>query len=236
VIEAGDFAEDGVAFPGAEIVLEFHEPADGTGGPFPTGNVVDTLHIDGHGSIEATLIVAGNPTVFVRAQDLGLAATEASVQMAQRAEQLALLERIRAAGAVKMGLVKDSQEATRNRPATPKIAWVGPPQDYVASSGKAIRQSDIDCVARILSMGKPHHAFTGTGAIALAVAAACNGTLVHAASAKRSPVATRFGHAAGVMTVGADIRTTGTGITVGVVRVTRTARRLMQGKVFVPAS
>jgi probable AcnD-accessory protein PrpF len=236
VIEAGVFAEDGVAFAGAEILLEFHDPADAAGGPFPTGQFVDTLQIEGYGAVQATLIVAGNPTVFVRAQDVGLTGTELPAQMAQQVEKLALLEHIRAAGAVAMRLAKDAQDATRNRPATPKIAWVAPPLAYVATSGKQVEAGEVDCVARILSMGKPHHAFTGTGAIALAVAAACPGTLVHTASARRAQGATRFGHAAGAMTVGADIRITSAGIAVETVRVTRTARRLMQGTVFVPAS
>jgi 2-methylaconitate isomerase len=236
VVEDGGFSEDGVAFPGAQILLEFHDPADATGGPFPTGKPVDTLDILGHGALQATLIVAGNPTVFVRAHDIGLTGTELPAQMAQNTEGLALLERIRAAGAVAMGLAKDAQDAMLNRPATPKVAWLAPPQDYVATSGKLVDASGIDCTARILSMGKPHHAFTGTGAIALAVAAACPGTIAHTLSAGRTPGSTCFGHAAGAMTVGADVRNTPGGVVVACVRVTRTARRLMQGKVFVPAS
>ncbi len=79
VQETGDFELDGVTFPAAEIVLEFLDPAedDGDGGSmFPTGNRVDDLDVPGIGSLKATMINAGIPTIFVNAADLGLNGTE----------------------------------------------------------------------------------------------------------------------------------------------------------------
>ncbi|WP_274611569.1 PrpF domain-containing protein [Rhodoplanes elegans] len=136
-----------------------------------------------------------------------------------------------------MGLATTAAEATANRPATPKVALVGPPADYVASDGRAVAARDVDLVARMISMGKLHHALTGTGAVALAVAAALPGTLVAdilggVASADRM---VRLGHASGVLPVGAAASTRDGIVTVDKAVLSRTARRLMEGYVFVPA-
>ena len=82
VVEEGDFELDGVTFPAAEIRIEFLDPGglgeDGgeAGRMLPTGRVLDVLDVPGVGRIEATLISAGNPTVIVEAQALGIAGTE----------------------------------------------------------------------------------------------------------------------------------------------------------------
>ena len=78
VQETGDFELDGVTFPAAEIVLEFIDPSeegDGGGSMFPTGNLVDDLEVPGVGTLKATMITAGIPTVFVNAEDIGYTGT-----------------------------------------------------------------------------------------------------------------------------------------------------------------
>ena len=148
---------------------------------FPTRRVVDTLEVPGVGRIDATLINAGNPTVFVDAASLGLTGTELQEDVNGDAALLARCEAVRAHAAVAMGLAASAEEATRSRPATPKLAFVSPPQSYRASSGKAVDAGDIALTARIVSMGKLHHAMTGTGAVAIAAAAAMPGTVVRRA-------------------------------------------------------
>ena len=126
------------------------------------------------------------------------------------AKVLARLEAVRAHGAVAMGVAKDVEEATTKRLATPKICFVSPPQDYTASNGKPVRAQDIAVTARIVSMGRLHHAMTGTGAVAIAVAAAIPGTIVHAAVRPGTPSdAVRFGHPSGTLAVGAEARQEG---------------------------
>ncbi|MGB3879890.1 MAG: 2-methylaconitate cis-trans isomerase PrpF, partial [Diaphorobacter nitroreducens] len=185
VQEAGDFALDGVAFLAAEVLLEFLDPADGGEGGegggsalFPTGQLVDTLDVPGVGRLQATLINAGIPTIFLNARDVGCTGTELQDAINGDAAALARFEAIRAWGAVKMGLIHDVAEAA-TRQHTPKLAFVAPPADYVASSGKAVRAADIDLLVRALSMGKLHHAMMGTAAVAIGAAAAVPGTLVH---------------------------------------------------------
>jgi len=138
VQETGDFELDGVTFPAAEIVLEFLDPSDDGedgGAMFPTGRVVDTLEVPGLGALRATLISAGIPTVFVDAADIGFDGTELQPAINDTLTALAKLEAIRVAGALRMGLIKTPEEALK-RQHTPKIAFVAPPQDYVASSGR----------------------------------------------------------------------------------------------------
>ena len=240
VVEEGDFELDGVTFPAAEIRLEFLDPggdADDVGGPLlPTGRVVDRLDVPDAGSLEATLINAGNPTIFVEADTLGLTGIELQDAVNGNAALLTRCERIRAHGAVAMGLAASASEATRLRPHTPKLAFVAPPLEYVASSGKPVGRDDIDLTARILSMGKLHHAMTGTGAVALAAASAVPGTIVERLVARRAADGRiRFGHPSGTLTVGALAEQRDGGWVVTRVIMSRSARRLMEGFVCVPA-
>ena len=167
-VEAGQFQEDGVTFAGAEIVLEFIEDGQPSTALLPTGNIVDQLHVPGVGPIEATLVTAGNPTVFIDAAAIGLSGAEMPMQINADPALLARCEAIRAYAAVVMGLAPDMTSATRDRPATPKLSWLAPPATYQNSAGETVAAEQIDVLARILSMGKLHHAFTGTGSIALA--------------------------------------------------------------------
>ena len=234
---AGDCRMDGVPFSGAEIRVEFFDPGGAGGGKLlPTGCVTDRLHVPGVGAVEASLVDAGNPTVFVRASDLGLTATELAQAIDSDRALLARLEAIRAAGAVAMGLAASPEEAMHKRPATPKIAFVAPPASYETSTGERLSADDIDVTARILSMGRLHHAFTGTGSIAAAVAAALAGSVV-AQVVRQTPAGEpiRIGHPAGRLEVGATVVRQGDEWIAEKAIMRRTARRLMEGSVLVPA-
>lgn len=244
VQETGDFALDGVAFPAAEVLLEFLDPADGGkegegGGSalFPTGQLVDTLDVPGVGRLQATLINAGIPTIFLNARDVGCTGTELQDAINGDAAALARFEAIRAWGAVKMGLIHDVAEAA-TRQHTPKLAFVAPPADYVASSGTAVRAADIDLLVRALSMGKLHHAMMGTAAVAIGAAAAVPGTLIHQAASggprTAVPGSVRFGHPSGTLRVGAEAALVNGQWRVTKALMSRSARTLMEGWVRVP--
>lgn len=237
VQELGDFELDGVTFPAAEIVLEFLDPADDgeTGAAlFPTGNLVDDLEVPGVGTLQATLISAGIPTVFVAAAGLGYDGTELQPEIHENPAALARLEAIRVAGALRMGLIDTPAQAAR-RQHTPKLAWVAPPRAYVAASGKAIAAADIDLNVRALSMGKLHHAMMGTASVAIATAAAVPGTLVNQAAGGGAREAVRFGHPSGILRVGAAVRRVDGAWAVTRAVMSRSARVLMEGAVRVPA-
>ncbi|MGP7733601.1 2-methylaconitate cis-trans isomerase PrpF [Oceanimonas smirnovii] len=231
VQETGDFALDGVTFPAAEIEVDFMAP--GEGAMFPTGNLVDKLDVPGIGTLDATLINAGIPTIFINAQDIGFTGTELQPAINDNADTLALFERIRAVGAVKMGLINTPEQAA-SRQHTPKVAFVAGPAAYVASSGKTVAKNDIDVLVRALSMGKLHHAMMGTAAVAIAAAACVPGTLVNLAAGGGERESVTFGHPSGTLRVGASARHTERGWMVEKVTMSRSARILMEGVVRVP--
>lgn len=236
VQETGDFELDGVTFPAAEVQIEFLDPADGDGDDaamFPTGHVVDDLEVPGVGTLKATLINAGIPTIFVNAKDIGYTGTELQSAINSDKEALARFELIRAHGAVKMGLIKDVAEAV-GRQHTPKVAFVAPPADYVSSSGKAIKAADIDVLVRALSMGQLHHAMMGTAAVAIGTAAAIPGTLVNLAAGGGDRQAVNFGHPSGTLRVGAEAVQDNGAWVVKKAIMSRSARVLMEGWVRIP--
>ncbi len=234
VQETGGFELDGVTFPAAEVLLEFMDPADsGDGAMFPTGELIDTLDVPGLGSFEATLINAGIPTIFLRAEALGLTGLELQDDINNDADRLAQFETIRAIGAMKMGLITDLAEA-ETRQHTPKIAFVSQASDYIASSGKAVSAEDIDIAVRALSMGKLHHAMMGTAAVAIGAAAAVPGTIVNEAAGGGERAFVRFGHPSGTLRVGAEAAQTASGWIATKASMGRSARVLMEGFVRIP--
>ncbi|AOY87497.1 putative methylaconitate Delta-isomerase PrpF [Marinobacter salinus] len=233
VQETGDFELDGVTFPAAEVQVEFMDPADGEGSMFPTGNLVDDLDVPGVGTLKATMINAGIPTIFVNADEIGYKGTELQDDINSDPKALAMFETIRAHGAVKMGLIQDIEEAA-NRQHTPKVAFVAKPSGYIASSGKNIGAGDVDVLVRALSMGKLHHAMMGTAAVAIATASAVPGTLVNLAVGGGDRTHVTFGHPSGTLRVGAEAKQVAGQWTATKAIMSRSARILMEGWVRVP--
>ena len=232
--ETGDFELDGVTFPAAEVLLDFMDPADDGGGAmFPTGSVVDDLEVPGIGTLKATLINAGIPTIFVNADEIGYTGTELQDDINTDDAALERFETIRAYGALRMGLISDVGEAAA-RQHTPKVAFVAGPASYVASSGKPVEAGDIDLLVRALSMGKLHHAMMGTAAVAIGTAAAVPGTLVNLAAGGGDRSSVRFGHPSGRLLVGAGAEQVNGEWQVKKVSMSRSARVLMEGFVRVP--
>lgn len=235
VQETGDFELDGVTFPAAEIQLEFMDPAadeDGAGGSmFPTGNLVDDLEVPGVGTLKATMINAGIPTIFINAAAIGYTGAELQGDINGDPKALAMLETIRAHGALRMGLIKHLEEAG-TRQHTPKVAFVAPPRQYISSSGKSVE--DADLLVRAVSMGKLHHAMMGTAAVAIGTAAAIPGTLVNLAAGGGERSAVRFGHPSGTLRVGAQADQVNGEWKVLKAIMSRSARVLMEGWVRVP--
>ncbi len=250
VQETGGFELDGVTFPAAEVQLEFIDPAaeeEGAGGNkadekagalFPTGNLIDDLVVPAAGNfkggtLKATMLTAGIPTIFVNAADIGFTGIELQEAINGSPDNLAKMEAIRTAGALKMGLIKKPEEmATRQH--IPKVAFVAAPASYTASSGKAITAADIDVLVRAMSMGKLHHAMMGTAAVAIAVGACVPGTLVNLAAGGGARSEVRFGHPSGTLRVGAEAVEAGGEWTVKKAVMSRSARVLMEGMVRVP--
>jgi probable AcnD-accessory protein PrpF len=237
VQETGDFELDGVTFPAAEVQLEFLDPAaeeeGGGGAMFPTGQLIDELEVPGIGTLKATMINAGIPTIFINADAVGYTGTELQDAINGDPKALAMFETIRAHGALRMGLIKHIDEAAK-RQHTPKVAFVAPAKGYVSSSGKQVAAGDIDLLVRALSMGKLHHAMMGTAAVAIGTAAAIPGTLVNQAAGGGERSAVRFGHPSGTLRVGAEASQLDGQWSVTKAIMSRSARVLMEGWVRVP--
>lgn len=234
VQETGDFELDGVTFPAAEVQVEFISPVDASNAMFPTGNLVDDLEVPGVGNFKATMINAGIPTIFLNAEDLNYQGTELQGDINGDEKALAMFETIRAHGAIKMGLIENIEEAA-TRQHTPKVAFVGQPKSYSSSSGKVIGESDIDLNVRALSMGLLHHAMMGTAAVAIGVAATIPGTLVNLAAGGGARNSVTFGHPSGTLKVGAESVQNDGEWTANKVIMSRSARVLMKGSVYIPA-
>lgn len=232
VRETGDFELDGVTFPAAEIQIDFMQPA-ADNALFPSGKLIDELHVPGLGVLEATMINAGIPTIFINAASVGLNGSELQDDINNDDKALARFENIRAHGAVRMGLIKDISEAAQ-RQHTPKLAFVAGPASYTAASGREINAGDIDLLVRALSMGKLHHAMMGTAAVATGIAAVVPGTLVNLVAGGGERQGVCFGHPSGTLTVTAEVTRNGDKWVATSASMSRSARVLMEGWVRVP--
>lgn len=234
VQETGDFELDGVNFPAAEVKVEFVSPVDGNESMFPTGNLVDDLHVPNIGDFKVTMINAGIPSIFLNAEALGYSGVELQEAINSDKKALDRFEIIRAYGALKMGLITHIDEAI-SRQHTPKIAFVAEPATYLTSSGKTVDSQNIDLLVRALSMGKLHHAMMGTAAVAIGTAAAIRGTLVNLAAGGGKIDSVIFGHPSGTLKVGAQTQFEDGAWTVNKVSMSRSARRIMKGEVYIPS-
>lgn len=239
----GDYAIQGVPGTGARIVLDYLDPGGGVSGQLlPTGRPRDafpcSLEPGSAEVLDATLVDAGNPLAICRLADLGLSGLELPPALDANAELMARLEAVRAHAAVACGLARAPREAGERSPAIPKVAFVAAPRAYTATDGTRVAESEMDVLARMLSMGRVHTSYALTGAIATAVAAVLPGTVVYelARPACRQSGWVRIGHPAGVLEVGVEVREVDGQLRVTRVSTARTARRLMDGYVYVPAS
>jgi 2-methylaconitate cis-trans-isomerase PrpF len=230
----GDLAIPGVAGTGAPVRLDFIEPGGAaTGKLLPSGKTIDRLEVPGFGTIEASLVDAANPAVFVRAKDIGLTGTELPDQLEANARILKLLDDIRVQGSVRMGIASDIEAARKT--AIPFIAFVSPPADAPTLTGETVRAADIDLAARVVSSGQPHRALPVTISLCTAVAARITGTIVAEALSKNAgSKSLRLGMPSGVLTVDADVACEGGVWIARAGSFYRTARRLFDGRVWVP--
>lgn len=232
--ETGDCHIAGVDGTAAELKVKFLNPAGAkTGKLLPTGHVIDTMEIEGLGTIEATILDVSNPMVLVRAEDVKAAGTELPETVNSNQDLCDVLEKIRGTAACMMGFAKDLKDATENSPAVPKVGFITAPVSYTDISGKQVHAEEMDICARVISVFKCHKACPLTSASAIAVAAALEGSVVNRVmGTAKDPANVRIGHPSGVMTMCPEIEV-GDEVKVPSVAVQRTARRIMDGTVYI---
>jgi len=237
-LEQGDYAIPGVPGTGAPIQVDLAATAGGaTGRLLPTGNPVDRMEVEGLGSIEVSYVDIGNAHVFVRARDLGLTGTETAAEIDANGPLRETLEKIRAQAGVAMGMYADASTATAESPATPFVAMIAPPQDYEdVIGGRTVYAEESDFVSRLMFMQQMHKTYAGTSTVCTGIAAKIPGTLVHEAARPetRDSVEVRIGHPAGVIVTQSVVELVGNDYQARRATVGRTARRILEGTVYVP--
>ncbi len=236
----GDCRIDGVPGTGASIMLDFSDSAGGiTGKLLPTGNVKDELDVPGYGHFTVSIVDAGNPLVFIEAKSLGLRGTEAPNEIEENWELMRKIEAIRGTATVKIGLAKTPKDATVRSPYNPFFAIISRPASYRSYlTGETVEAGEMDIVSRLLFMLHLHKTYPGTGTVCTGAAARIPGTLVYemlSDEARRQPIL-RIGHPVGVIEVEAKAKVTPSGVKLERVAYERTARRIMEGYVFVRGS
>lgn len=239
--ENGTFAQDGdchiagVDGTAAELKVKFLNPAGAkTGKLLPTGNVLDVLDIPGFGKIEATIIDVSNPMVLVRTEDVNATGMELPEEVNSNAELCEVLEKVRGTAACMMGFAKDLKDATENSPAVPKVGFITSPKSYTEIGGTQVNAEDMDICARVISVFKCHKACPLTSASSIAVAAALDGTMVKKIMGDGVDTENvRIGHPSGIMTMCPEVVVKDGEAEVPAVAVQRTARRIMDGNVYV---
>lgn len=233
----GEYRIDGVPGSGAKIGLDFSDTAGAvTGRVLPTGRLRDLLEVEGVGQVEVSIVDAGNPVVFVRASRLGLRGVESPREIDGDAKLLESIERIRGHAAQVMGMVADWRQAADLSPYVPFIALVEPAQDYLSfGSGEKVAAGQVDFVSWLLFMLKMHKAYPVTGTVCTGTAARIPGTVVHeVANLSPESQVVRIGHPSGVIDVETEVEFMDSGPVLRRALIGRTARRIMEGYIFVP--
>jgi 2-methylaconitate cis-trans-isomerase PrpF len=235
VLSDGDYKIPGVPGTGAKLKVDFFEPAGSiTGKLLPTGNPKDYINLGEKGTFTVSIVDAGNPVVYLVAEELGLKGTELPVEVEGMPQKLALIEEIRSIAAEMTGIVSDRKLATSTSPAYPKIGFVTAPKDYINPEGVLVKAEEVDLVARLASMQKMHRAYMITGAISTGAASKIKGTVVNDVISQRAKNCNTLiiGHPYGPMEVTIDME----GDAIVKEGVYRTARKILDGNVYIPYS
>lgn len=233
---AGDCAIAGVPGTGAEILMDYTDTIGAkTGRLLPTGEVVETVLLEDGRRIEVSVVDAATPCVFIAAESLGLSGSELPPDISADRALIETLGEIQGKAGERIGLYAHWRDV--HLPGLPLAVIVAPPADYVDVNHAAVQAGDCDLRARLVFLGKCHDSMAGTGSMCTAAASRVPGTLVHRAVGTRAATNTlRIGHPLGVMEVKVVARAGASPAqtTFSALGLTRTARRLMAGTVYVP--
>ncbi len=234
VVTQGTYQINGVPGTGAEIKLHFVDPGGAiTGKLLPTGNVVDKIKMESGQSVDVSIVDAGNLAGFIRSEQVGLRGDELPAEIESRADILATLEEIRAKISERLGMCNNWKESYQRYRTNPKIAFVSAPAAFRSLQGQQIPADSSDLMARVMAMGRMHKAFAITAAIPTAAASKIPGSVVQALC-RPSSSTVRIAHPSGIMSVGITTSGEKENFRLLEVIVGRTARKLMEGRVFLP--
>jgi len=235
----GNFKIDGVPGTGAKIMLDWRNVVGvETGALLPTGNVKDKIFIKGIGEITVSIVDCGNPTAFVRAEDIGLKGIEGPEGVDSNPSLLEKLELIRGAAGELAGIIQDRYQSKKQNPNHPLLAFISPPMAYNTYSGGTVNPEQIDLVSRMMFMQVMHKTYAGSGAICTGVASKIEGTIPYELSSRetKKEKVFRIGHPSGIIEVEAEVEKEGGSFKIKRAAMGRTARKIMDGYVYVRKS
>ena len=236
----GDYAIDGVPRPGAQINIDMAGTAGSTRGKLlPTGNVIDRINVEGLGEIDISIVDVANPCIFVNAQDVGLRGDETPAEFNKNYAVLDIFEKIRATGAGLMGF-STSKEALAKEP-RPFVVFVSPPKTYQNHlTAEEISGDSVNLLARAMmllgSTRVMHQAYPGSITVVTGAATLIPGTVANkVARLLKNQRLLRIGHPGGIIEVEVVVEA-GKEERYKLTRAvySRTARRIMDGYVYVP--
>lgn len=230
----GSYTIAGVATPGSRIRLDFLAP-DGavTGKLLPTGRVVDSIDLGTDGRFDVSIIDATSLIAYVDAAAFGLTGAESPDQVEATPGAMDKLEALRRRAGVLAGLGATPEGIGLQ---TPRIALVSAPAAFKALDGQGFTPDQFDIATRMISMQRAHKAIPGTGGLNLGVATQIAGTIPNRFSKPANAAGeVRVANPSGLVSVGAVVRQTEGRWTADSAVLFRTARRLMQGEVAIPA-
>jgi 2-methylaconitate cis-trans-isomerase PrpF len=234
----GDYAIDGVPGTGAKIAMDWSDAVGGaTGKLLPTGNAKDTIEVDGV-KYPVSIVDAGNPVVFINASSLKMKGTESPSEIESNRPLMETIEKIRGQATVMCGMVDRPEDAKTKSPYVPFFDIVSPSAEYKTISGTTVKGTDIDLVVRSVFMQRVHKAIQVSGSLCTGAAARVPGSVVNDVlrEAAKTRETIQLGHPSGSFPVGAVAETIDGQLKITHLSVFRTARRIMEGYVYVRKS
>lgn len=234
----GDFVIDGCPGTGAKITMDWSDVVGGvTGRLLPTGNARDIIEAGGI-QYPVSIVDAGTPTVFIHAASLGMKGTETPNEIESNQQLMETIEKIRGEATVLCGMVDQAENAKTKSPYAPFFAIVSPPADYRTISGGTVKAGETDLVSRLLFMLKMHKTYPVSGTVCTGAAVRIPGSIAHEVlrSEAHSRLTVHIGHPGGVIPVEAAAEAAEGGVKMKKIGVYRTARRIMEGYVYVRKS
>jgi len=225
----GSYSIAGVPGTAARITLDFSDTAGLlTGNLLPTGNVRDQLDLPDYGRVEITVVDAGTVVVFVKARELGLTGNEVPQKLESDKRLIKNLEKLRLQVAEWVGLTGKSLFM-------PMVSLVSTPMDYPNFfNGEIIKGTDVHLAAKVYAAGMLHKAYPVTGAVATGAAALVEGSTVNEClnPYKELNEELILGHFSGTLPVKVAGKQERDGFKLTQASIYRTARRIMEGLVY----
>jgi 4-oxalomesaconate tautomerase len=215
----GDARIDGVPGTAAPVMTDFLDVAGSScGALLPTGNARDLFE-----GVEVTCIDNGMPVVVLRAADLGKTGYETPAELEAETALKTRIEAIRLLAGRAMNLGDVAKKTV------PKMSLIAPPR-----AGGAV-------CTRTFIPHRVHEAIGVLGAVSVATACVMKGSVADGVAriegfSGSGSIEIEVEHPTGFFTVDMEVETGREGVKVKRSALLRTARKLMDGKVYVPAS